>query len=88
MQFDIKWHDIKEEMPGTNYDISNCVMSEFLLRYTFEDEDIECLYDIGHLSKNKFILNFDGWSEEERDDRRDEARILHWAYLDHPSDYD
>lgn len=86
--YDIRWHNCEEEMPGTLYEYNRHDGDGFIVRYTFEDEDIEVHHEIATLKNGIFVLNFDDWPEEDRERIQKKVRVLHWALLDHPSDYD
>jgi len=83
----IKWHNVADEMPGQYYEDSKSSSNGFIVRYTFEDTDTECFCEIAHLENGKFIPNFDSLEASEREERREKAKILQWAFLDHPQDY-
>ena len=85
---DVKWHDTFLEMPGKKFEYKRNHFNIFIIRYTFEEEDTDVFYEIATLQNGKFIPNFDDWPEEDRQRVQQKARVLHWAYLDHPSDYD
>lgn len=82
--YDINWHDARLEMPGTAYQ-DDC--DEYLVRYTFEDEDRDCFFDKASLCNGRFVIYFDQHPEEQRESFRKDARVINWCYIDHPDDY-
>jgi hypothetical protein len=90
MQFDIKWHDAKLEMPGYLYDYDNHWYGKFLIRYSWEDDFSVCFYTTANLVSGQFNLDLDHeyYEYENKEQLHKEAKITHWAMVDHPSDYD
>ncbi len=78
---DIRWHDIKQVMPGTNFDNENNNFTDFLLRYSWEPDLSDCFFGVGFLSDGKFIAVF---PEDEEHDHQ--PTLTHWALIDHPYD--
>jgi len=90
MEFDIKWHDATEEMPGTDYDYNKNWYGKFIIRYSWEDDLSECFYKMGRLINGKFKIDFDldEYSVESYEELESDYTISHWAMIDHPDDYD
>lgn len=85
--YDINWHNIAEELPGKDYEITRSCFNLFLLRYTFEDEDRHCFYNLGYFKNGNFIMHFHDSSDEESEDLNLEARVIQWAFIDHKDEY-
>ena len=76
---DIKWHDIKQVIPGANFDNENNNFTDFLLRYSWKLDLTDCFFGLGFLSNGKLVAIL---SENEKHNYQ--PTITHWARIDHP----
>ena len=90
----LRWHDARKILPGYEFDHKNTCTSEFLIRFSFE-EDLSCqIYDTAIWKDGKFLpvnycfnCNGCGCNNETLTKSFADATVTHWAYIYHSSDW-